>query len=217
MRRANLRRAERATQQRPPAVLGSVAARGVPTTFGAPRTLLFVTVKRDNTSWREMYGHWWLEVDGDGAAEAASYGWWPAAVPLRVRDLLLGCPGVLNGMGLLGRPGGWDVDALHGDEPMHAFHPVLGVEKPDEQVRDEIRRFAHSYRGRWRWHVSARRASGTCRAFQDELFAAVGLHEPREQLHTRGSGCPFLYQPRRVWWDLLDTVAPGIDRRAQAG
>jgi hypothetical protein len=64
--------------------------------------------------------------------------------------------------------------------------------------------FAYGYRARWRWHWSAGRSSGTCRAFQDELLAAAGLREGGEQLHTRGSGCPFLYQPRRLWWWALD-------------
>ena len=215
LRTVNLRRAQRAQSELSPQPTVTAGASGTPTSYGAPRTLLFVTVKRNNTSWRELYGHWWIEVDGaDGTAGgAASYGWWPAAVPLRLRDVLRGCPGVLNGMGLLGRRGAWDRDALHGDDAVHAFHPVLVVATPDAQVREDIRRFAHAYRGRWRWHVSARRDSGTCRTFQDELLADVGLAEPRDQLHTRGSGCPFLYHPRRAWWRALD-AADGALRRA---
>jgi len=90
--------------------------------------------------------------------------------------------------------------------------------KPDDQVREEILSFAHGYRAPWRWHWTSARASGTCRVFQDELLAAVGLVEGLEQLHTRGSGCPFLYPFRHVGWRLAD----GLDhlvRRAvpQAG
>ena len=176
----------------------------MPTTYGAPRTLLYVTVKRDNTSWRALYGHWWLEVDG-----RESYGWWPAAVPLRVRDLLLGTGGVLNGVGLLTLAGTWFRDPYHGQPSAHRFHPVLHLVKSDEQVRRDVRRFAHAYRTRWRWHWSPARTAGTCRGFQDDLFAAVGLAEGIDQLHTRGSGCPFLYPFRRPWWWVADRLERG--------
>lgn len=167
-----------------------------------------MTVKRDNTSWRSLYGHWWLEVDGQ-----ESYGWWPTAVPLQTVDLLRGTSGILNGIGLLGLKGTWYRDPNHGLEAMHAFHPTLILAKPDEQVRREIRSFAHGYRAPWRWHWTSERSAGTCRAFQDELFASVGLVEGPRQLHTRGSGCPFLYQFRRVGWWLADRFdAAGVHR-----
>lgn len=181
----------------------------VPTTYGAPRTLLYVSVKRDNTSWRSLYGHWWLEVD-----DQESYGWWPAAVPLRAVDLLQGTSGVLNGIGLLGLKGSWYRDPNHGLAAMHAFHPTLTLAKPDDQVRQEIRDFAHGYRARWHWHWTAERSAGTCRAFQDELFASVGLVESPRQLHTRGRGCPFLYQFRRVGWWLADRLDAESIRRS---
>ena len=171
------------------------------TTYAAPRSLLYITVKRDNTSWRTLYGHWWLELD-----EQESYGWWPATVPLRVRDLVRGTDGVLNGVGLLGMTGSWSRDPNHGQPAAHAFHPVLEVATSDDQVRQDIRRFAHGYRTRWRWHWSAHRSAGTCRGFQDDLFAAVGLADGPGRLQTRGSGCPFLYQLRRPWWWLADRL-----------
>lgn len=183
----------------------------MPTTYGAPRTLLYLQVKRDNTSWRSIYGHWWVEVDGH-----ESYGWWPASVPLSVRDLLSGTDGVLNGLGLLRLGGTWHTDPNHGQPAVHVFHPVLAVEKPDDQVRQEIRTFAHGYRAAWRWHWTSSRALGTCRAFQDELLEAVGIVEGVEHLHTRGSGCPFLYPFRRVgWWfaDRLEEVSAPRCRR----
>ena len=206
LRRLNLRRTERALLAPiPPAEqTGPAADVQIPTTYGAPRTLLYVSVKRDNTSWRSLYGHWWLELD-----RGESYGWWPAAVPLRATDLLRGTRGVLNGIGLLGLKGTWYRDPNHGLDAMHAFHPTLARVSSDEQVRQEIRSFAHNYRAAWRWHWSAHRSTGTCRVFQDELFAAVGLLEDVQQLHTRGSGCPFLFHFRRVgWWlaDRLDVV-----------
>lgn len=179
----------------------STPAPDVVTSYGAPRSLLYMTVKRDNTSWRTLYGHWWVELD-----EQESYGWWPVTVPLRMRDLVRGTDGVLNGVGLFGLEGSWFRDPNHGHPATHAFHPTLEVVKPDEQVRLDVRRFAHGYRTRWRWHWSARRSAGTCRGFQDDLFTAVGLADGPGQLHTRGSGCPFLYQLRRPWWWLADQL-----------
>jgi hypothetical protein len=203
LRQINSQRVQRALlvspSTAPPQQPGAVS--DVVTTYGAPRSLLYITVKRDNTSWRTLYGHWWVELDGE-----ESYGWWPATVPLRVRDLVRGTQGVLNGVGLLGMNGSWSRDPNHRQPAAHAFHPVLRVAKSDEQVRQDLRRFAHGYRARWRWHWSAQRTHGTCRSFQDDLFAAVGLSDGPGQLHTRGSGCPFLYQVRRPWWWLADRL-----------
>jgi hypothetical protein len=216
LRRANARSVARAVGRRDPAErMRTPRPAAADVVWGAPRTLLFVTVKRDNTSWRSLYGHWWVEVD-----DRRSYGWWPAAVPLRARDLLRGSDGVLNGVGLLGLRGTWDRDPNHGQDAMHAFHPVLTQPVPDDEVRVRLDEFARGYRTRWRWHWSQRRASGTCRSFQDDLLAAAGLREGPEQLHTRGSGCPFLYQPRRLWWwalDLVGTTEPDSCTRAAAG
>ena len=102
--------------------------------------------------------------------------------------------------------GSWNRDPNHGQPAVHAFHPVLVVSKPDEQVFQDIVRFSHDYRARWRWHVSSQRSTGTCRGFQDDLFAAVGLADGADRLHTRGSGCPFMYQLRRPWWWLSDRL-----------
>ena len=211
LRTVNDRSVERAlARPRPPVPACSATAAGeVEIVYGAPRTLLFVTVKRDNSSWRSLYGHWWVEVDGD-----RSYGWWPACVPLRARDLLRGTDGVLNGVGLVGLRGSWDRDPNHGQEAMHAFHPLLAQPLSDDEVRARLAGFAHAYQARWRWHWSQRRSSGTCRAFQEDLLSAAGLHEGVDQLHTRGSGCPFLYPPRRVWWSALD-AADGCLRRVR--
>jgi hypothetical protein len=199
LRQANLRRVSRELARQPVATTDVVRAHTGNAVYGAPRTLLFITVKRNNTSWRKLYGHWWVEVDSE-----RGYGWWPATVPLRALDLLRGAPGVLNGVGLLGLGGSWERDPHHGQVAVHAFHPVLVEGVSDDEVRRRLEEFAHGYRTRWRWHWSAGRSSGTCRAFQDELLAAAGLREAGEQLHTRGSGCPFLYQPRRLWWWALD-------------
>lgn len=209
----NLSRAQRAQRApvppAPPAPASTDVA--VPTEYGAPRTLLYVTVKRDNTSWRSLYGHWWLEIDDE------SYGWWPAAVPLRVMDLLRGTHGVLNGVGLLQMKGTWFRDPNHGLAAMHEFHPTLRVVKPDEEVRLQVRSFAHGYRARWRWHWNPDRSSGTCRSFQDELLTDVGLSAGPDRLHTRGSGCPFLYPLRRPLWVVADVADDLRDHARRRG
>lgn len=214
LRQINARRVARAVQAPVdvPSPRQPAAAPAAPTTYGAPRSLLYMTVKRNNTSWRALYGHWWVELD-----DAESYGWWPVSVPLRLRDLVRGTDGVLNGVGLLGMKGSWSRDPNHGQPAVHAFHPVLQVVKSDEQVRHEIGRFARAYRTRWRWHWSLRRHAGTCRGFQDDLFAAVGLTDGDGQLHTRGSGCPLMYQVRRPRWWLADRLENLRQRHATAG
>ena len=203
LRQLNVRRVQRALSAQIEMPSTSLVDPGpdVATTYGAPRSLLYVKIKRDNTSWRILYGHWWLELGDD-----ESYGWWPATIPLRARDLVLGTDGVLNGVGLLGMKGSWSRDPNHGQPAVHAFHPVLQVVKSDEQVSQDIRRFARAYRTRWRWHWSSRHHAGTCRGFQDDLFTAVGLSDGDGQLHTRGSGCPFMYQARRPGWWLADRL-----------
>lgn len=172
----------------------------VETSYGAPRTLLFVTVKRDNPGWRDLYGHWWVEVGEE------SYGWWPATVPLGVRDVLHGTGGVLNGMGLLHRSGTWHRDAQHGRDAAHAFHPVLILPLSDVEVRSRLRAFAHAYRGGWRWGWTAGAARDTCRSFQDGLLASAGLQVGLQHLASRGKGCLFLYRPRTALWWMQDAV-----------
>lgn len=208
LRTVNLRRTGAALRQPLPAATPDTAEAPtrppvVETTYGAPRTLLFVTVKRDNPTWRDLYGHWWVEA-GD-----QSWGWWPRAVPVGLRQLLTGTGGVLNGVGLLGRSGTWDRDAQHGRPAAHAFHPVLIEAISDAEVLDGLRQFAHAYRGQWRWGWTRRAEPDTCRSFQDGLLQAAGLTETVEHLASRGSGCPFLYRPRTLlWWaqDRVDAV-----------
>lgn len=212
LRAANLRRTETALRRKPPLTPGAQAGREVPaveTTYGSPRTLLWVTVKRDNPTWRDIYGHWWVEAGEE------SWGWWPRAVPVGVRQLATGTDGVLNGVGLLGRSGTWNRDAQHGQDAAHAFHPVLVEAVPDEQVLARLRAYAHDYRGEWRWAWTRRREHDTCRSFQDGLLRAAGLTEGPEHLASRGSGCPFLYRPRTLlWWaqDRLDAARSGRDQ-----
>ena len=164
-------------------------------------------VKRIDPRLLNTWGHWWIELDDD-----ESYGWWPSPCPMGWRGAMLGSDGCLNGIdgdnsGTLTR------DAYHGDEPDHWFHPTLIADKSDDQVRAEIRAFAHSYRGgfRWQWWW-LRQPADNCRTFQDRMFTAVGLFEEPEYLYTRGSGCPFMYPFRRVKWRTLDALADAAAR-----
>ena len=83
LRAANLRRTGAALRRRPAGPPPTDPTHGltVPTIWGAPRSLLWVTVKRDNPTLRDLYGHWWVE------AGEQSGGWWPRAVPVGVRQL----------------------------------------------------------------------------------------------------------------------------------
>jgi len=173
----------------------------------APRVLTFAVVKRIDPRLPNTWGHWWIELNGD-----ESYGWWPNPCPMGWRGALLGTGGVLNGIGTT--DGATSTrDAYHGDEPDHWFHPTLLVDKSDDHVCADIRAFAHSYRGGFRWQWWWLRQPGeNCRTFQDELFQAVGLLEEADHLHTRGAGCPFMYPFRRVKWRSIDAVANTVAR-----
>lgn len=155
----------------------------------APRVLRFVTVKRNLPLVGRSYGHWWVEVDG-----TESYGWWPGRAPLRTRDILLGAPGVLNGVddAPAGQP---RRDTNHGLAADYEFHPVLVAPRTDDEVRDAVRRFAVTFRGPWQWSI---RPTMNCRLFQLALFDAVGLVDGTGNYRTRGTGCPALAPLRRL-------------------
>ncbi len=156
-----------------------------------PRELTFVTVKRTGPRLREPYGHWWVEV---GRKE--SYGWWPDR-PLRLRHWFTGTGGWLNGTWLSSHASPTR-DALHRVPADHRFHPLLVVDRTDEQVLADIRAFAAAYAGEWSWRWPwSRRPARNCRTFQLELFHAVGIAERPDMLHTHGSGCPVLFPVRR--------------------
>ena len=164
------------------------------------RPLPFLVVKRTNPRLRQLYGHWWIEMD-----RVESYGWWPDR-PLRVWHWFTGAGGVLNGIGLHRRatPGR---DALHRVPADHRFTPVLVVDKTDDAVRREIRAFAATYTGDWRWSWPwTRRPTQNCRTFQQALFTAVGIEESDELLYTHGPGCPVMFPVRRAGWRLRDTL-----------
>ncbi|MEO8687745.1 MAG: hypothetical protein ABI611_05950 [Solirubrobacteraceae bacterium] len=172
-----------------------------------PRVLEFAVVKRIDARLPNTWGHWWIELDNE-----ESYGWWPMPCPMGWRGALLGSRGCLNGTG--GPTGGTMTrDAYHGDEPDHRFHPTLVVAKSDDEVRAEIRAIAQSYVGgfRWQWWW-LRQPAENCRTFQYEMFEAVGLFEEPQYLYTQGSGCPFMFQVRRVKWRVQDLVVAAASR-----
>ena len=152
-----------------------------------PRIVECITIKRNVPLLGRSYGHWWIELDDE------SYGWWPDATPLRLRDVFGGTRGVLNG--------GPDGDTASRRDPNHglvadyAFHPVLITAKSDDQLRVEIRAFAQTFRGGWRWST---RPTMNCRVFQLALFDAVGLVDGTGNYHTRGDGCPAMAPMRRA-------------------
>ena len=172
-----------------------------------PRVLTWAVVKRIDPRMPNTWGHWWIELDGE-----ESYGWWPTPCPMGWRGAIFGSRGCLNGIDA-GTDGTAKRDAYHGDESDHWFHPTLVVAKTDDQLRADIRAFAHGYAGgfRWQWWWLKGPAQN-CRTFQDELFEAVGLYEEAEYLYSRGSGCPFMYPFRRARWRIVDAVT---DTRAR--
>lgn len=156
----------------------------------APRIVPFLLIKRKKVRVARDYGHWWIEMDG-----AESYGWWPSRCPVRLRHVLRGTKGTLNGVGSSCYGGGIITDPHHGELGDYRFHPILTVRKSDRRLRAEIRAFAHAYRGEWRWST---KPTDNCRMFQLRLLQAVGLEEGAENLASRGYGCPFLHLLRRT-------------------
>ncbi len=161
-----------------------------------PRVLDFVTAKRNVPLLGRSYGHWWVEIDG-----VESYGWWPVACPLRLRDVFGGTAGVLNGVGTTsdGTP---TRDPSHGLVADYEFHPLLVAPKTDDDVRESMRRFAHNFQGPWRWST---RPTMNCRLFQLAMFDAVGIVDGTGNYRTRGSGCPAVAPFRRVIGRLTGT------------
>ena len=154
----------------------------------APRVVELITVKRNVPLAGRSYGHWWVEVGDE------SYGWWPGRDPLRLRDVFLGVPGVLNGLGI-SSDGTPTRDPNHGLVADYEFHPVLVRSRTDDELRSAVRTFAWGFSGEWRW---APHPTMNCRLFQLAMFDAVGLVDGTGNYRTRGSGCPVLQPTRRA-------------------
>lgn len=137
------------------------------------RALNFITMKRRNISLKgaDKYGHWWTEMNGE------SYGWWPK-YPLSggisgLWGTMTGVPGELNG--ITSFKGSSTRDPHHGDPAEEIFNPVLVTNKEDNQVKSEVRFFAKSFKGEWRWTLGW---GQNCRTFQEGLMEYIGLIKP---------------------------------------
>lgn len=148
------------------ATAAPAASAGAP---AAPRVLPYITMKRKHIhlTGPDKYGHWWTEMDG-----SESYGWWPKN-HVGFIDTLVGVEGELNGVTTFG--GTATTDPHHGDAGEEEFHPVLtDGSKTDPTVRAELRRYATSYSGEWRWTFGW---GQNCHTFQEGLMASIGLTE----------------------------------------
>jgi hypothetical protein len=139
------------------------------------RRLDWMTMKRKDKDLMGSggYGHWWTEISPE-----ESYGWWPKyPITPGLRGLwetFTGVDGELNGQ--TSSNGTPTRDPYHGDPADKEFHPVLTApEKTDDRVRDEVRAFANSYSGEWRWTLGW---GQNCWTFQTGLMTQVGLAEP---------------------------------------
>lgn len=151
-----------------------------------PRVLDFITINRNWISTgkdpvpqsigplKTDYGHWWTKIeDAD-----ESYGWWPDHCPVTEWETIAGTNGVLNGItdpncNALQDP---KKDPYHSNTPAFAFNPVLRGHKTDDMVKSEIRSFATSYSGEWRWTFGL---GQNCRSFQRQLMTKVGLEDQK--------------------------------------
>ncbi|MTJ08113.1 DUF4157 domain-containing protein, partial [Anabaena sp. UHCC 0204] len=138
---------------------------GTPTS----RTLDFITMKRKHIQLRgdDKYGHWWTEIDSN-----ESYGWWPKYPVGGIKQTLFGVDGELNGMTSFG--GSATKDPHHGDSAPDVFHPVYKGTKTDTEIKADIRSFASSYSGEWRWTFGF---GQNCHTFQESLMKSVGIKQ----------------------------------------
>ena len=143
--------------------------RKVKTGTPSSRTLDFITMKRKHIQLKgdDKYGHWWTEIDSN-----ESYGWWPKYPVGGIKQTLFGVDGELNGMTSFG--GSATQDPHHGDSAPDVFHPVYTGTKTDTQIKADIRSFASSYSGEWRWTFGF---GQNCHTFQESLMKSVGIKQ----------------------------------------
>ena len=143
--------------------------RKVKTGTPASRTLNFITMKRKHIQMggNDKYGHWWTEMGGE------SYGWWPKYPVTGIRQTLFGVEGELNGMTSF--RGSATKDPHHGDIALDVFHPIYKGTKTNSAIKADIRSFASSYSGEWRWTFGF---GQNCHTFQESLMKSVGIEQP---------------------------------------
>jgi hypothetical protein len=117
--------------------------------------------------------HWWIEID-----EAESYGWWPVREPTSDSDAawnygVVGVPGELNAVSRPSMGGTATLDPHHGDSAPESFHPYTSDRSDslmDDEIRGQIRSFAHRFSGDYRII-----GGPNCHTFISDLMQSVGL------------------------------------------
>lgn len=149
-------------------------------------------MKMDTKGSGDSYGHWWTEVGRtrDGWEPRQSYGMWPAKDPSD-DSLGAGVPGLANAMGKTPK-GRKERDPLHAEKTDDEFHPVVEVdqdlryEKVEESYAKQIKAFAHSYKGRWKWRS---RWGTNTQNFHTAMLRKLKMEVPKKKM-------PMLINPR---------------------
>ena len=137
-------------------------------TGGSRTPIPSIIVKRKNIhlAGEDKYGHWWTEIASGGE----SYGWWPK-YPVGFWGTLTGVDGELNGQTSFG--GSPTRDPHHGDSAEETFSvECTDPSKTPAAIEGEIRAFAASYSGEWRWTFGW---GQNCRTFQTALLSNSNL------------------------------------------
>jgi len=133
---------------------------------GNKKELTEVTVFRKDIDLgaEDKYGHWWTQITPN-----ESYGWWPKN-HVGVRETLFGTEGELNGVTSF--YGSATKDPHHGDPSGDEYKVIAESGKPETQVQNEMRNFAKSYSGEWRWTLGA---GQNCHTFQKDMLKKSNL------------------------------------------
>ncbi|MBN1990851.1 MAG: hypothetical protein JW783_15720 [Bacteroidales bacterium] len=138
----------------------------VPKKNGSKKELTEVTVFRKDIDLgaEDKYGHWWTKITPN-----ESYGWWPKK-PVGLSDTLFGTEGELNGVTSF--KGTATKDPHHIDTSGDEYKVISESGKPETQIQDEMRSFAKSYSGEWRWTFGA---GQNCHTFQKDMLQKSNL------------------------------------------
>ena len=112
----------------------------------------------------DKYGHWWTNI-----TPTESYGWWPKD-GVGISETLLGTEGELNGVTNFG--GSSTQDPHHGDTSGDEYRVISNSGKSEAEIQQEMRNFATSYSGEWRWTFGY---GQNCHTFQDEMLEKSNL------------------------------------------
>jgi len=112
----------------------------------------------------DKYGHWWTNISPN-----ESYGWWPKN-RVGLSETLLGTEGELNGVTSF--YGSSTKDPHHGDPSGDEYKVISESGKPETQIQNEMRNFATSYTGEWRWTFGA---GQNCHTFQKDMLQKSNL------------------------------------------